>query len=292
VTEIEENVKINKDMFKKDIESTSIKLFDTFRKEIKKLENDIEDVNIRFNSNNENLSNKINGIQNDLESNLSKLMNQNMILNDNIIKTTGKVLLGQHTTEVKEVIKESIIEKTIIIEKPTISKNNSINISNQNTQNTQNTLNSLNTLNTLITQNITEVPKPTKNILKTKYSVEQIKIQEPSYVVADKLSEELQTKISKMEEDLNNVLKSINELKLMNNELKLMSVDDVMKSIEESQHPNKEAIDRAIGNILKDRVDRSLSAPSRMIVKSAHKMYEPSARVGLVNNMNDLKKMS
>jgi len=68
-----------------------------------------------------------------------------------------------------------------------------------------------------------------------------------------------------MEEDLQEVLKSMNDLKLM-------SVDEVMKSIEASQHPNKEVLDRAINKILSERVERSLSAPSRMIVKSTHKM--------------------
>jgi len=64
-----------------------------------------------------------------------------------------------------------------------------------------------------------------------------------------------------------------------------MSVDEVMKDIEMSVRPDKELVDNAIGKILKERVQRSVSAPSRMIIKAVDKMYESSEREGLFNNM-------
>jgi len=64
----------------------------------------------------------------------------------------------------------------------------------------------------------------------------------------------------------------IAELKNIINELKLMSVDEVMKGIDTSVRPDKELVDNAILNILKNRVQRSVSAPSRMIVKSVARM--------------------
>jgi len=84
-------------------------------------------------------------------------------------------------------------------------------------------------------------------------------------LVANKLSEELQEKFNKMGEEVNTLTRQVEDLKRM-------SVDEVMKDIETSENPKKELVDRAIGRILKGRVERSVSAPSRMIVKATDKL--------------------
>jgi len=84
-------------------------------------------------------------------------------------------------------------------------------------------------------------------------------------LVANKLSEELQEKFNKMGEEVNTLARQVEDLKRM-------SVDEVMKDIETSENPKKELVDRAIGRILKGRVERSVSAPSRMIVKATDKL--------------------
>jgi len=91
VTEIEENAKINKDMLKKEIESSSIKLFDVIRKELKKLEIIIDDVNARFNLHKTKISEKINGMESDLKNNISRIMEQNMQINDSFTETVTKI---------------------------------------------------------------------------------------------------------------------------------------------------------------------------------------------------------